>query len=125
MKTTLTFLHHQSTDWLRELEFYKQELNILKNRLGEVSVKNTAVEVTAQVEHFQNKFIMLDEQLDILRHDITQRLNEVDAIVKTKPEHIGEKFNTGEDDVNERMQYEKKSIADTRLEFNKFLSKIM
>jgi hypothetical protein len=125
MKTTLNFLHHQSTDWLREIEFYKQELTILKNRLGEVSVKNTSTEVAAQVEHFQNKFIMFDEQLDILRHDINQRLSEVDAIVKTKPEHIGEKFNTEEDDVNERVQYQKKSIADTRLEFNKFLSKVM
>lgn len=125
MKATLNFLHHQSTDWLREIEFYKQELTILKNRLGEVSVKNTSTEVAAQVEHFQNKFIMFDEQLDILRHDINQRLSEVDAIVKTKPEHIGEKFNTEEDDVDERVQYQKKSIADTRLEFNKFLSKVM
>ena len=57
MKTSLNALHHQGNDWLRELEFYKDELALLTTRLEEVASKNTDKDVLAQVEHFQNKFV--------------------------------------------------------------------
>lgn len=39
MKASINSLHHQETDWLRELEFYKQEISVLTNRLEEVAAK--------------------------------------------------------------------------------------
>jgi hypothetical protein len=36
MKTSLNYLHHQSAEWIREVTFYKEELNVLKTRLGDV-----------------------------------------------------------------------------------------
>lgn len=125
MKTSISALHHQATDWLRELEFYKQEIGILTNRLGEVAEKYTAQEVLAQVEHFQNKFIMLGEQLDILKHDVNQRSEEINELAKTRPEHISERFSTTNDKLLERVKDYTRSIADTRYEFNTFLSKTM
>jgi predicted nucleic acid-binding Zn-ribbon protein len=125
MKTSISTLHHQGTDWLRELEFYKEEIAILTTRLEEVASKNTNKEVLAQVEHFQNKFIMLREQLDILKHDVNQRNEEVTELAKTRPEHINERFGTVNDKLLERMKDFAHSIADTRFEFNAFLSKTL
>ena len=125
MKTSVSNLHHQATDWLRELEFYKQEIGILTNRLGEVAEKYTAQEVLAQVEHFQNKFIMLGEQLDVLKHDVNQRSEEINELAKTRPEHINERFTSTSDKLLERVKDYTRSIADTRYEFNTFLSKTM
>lgn len=125
MKASLNFLHHQSTDWLRELAFYKDELAILTKRLEEAAAKNTSGEVLAQVEHFQNRFIMLREQADILKHDISVRAKEVEELVKSKPEHIDEKFAATNDTDLTRVKDFSKSISDTRFEFNTFLSKVM
>jgi chromosome segregation ATPase len=125
MKTSISNLHHQASDWLRELDFYKEELNILTNRLGEVASKNTDKGVLAQVEHFQNKFIMLREQLDVLKHDANQRNEEINELAKTRPEHISERFSSTSDKLLERFKDYTRSIADTRYEFNVFLSKTM
>ena len=125
MKTSVSTLHHQATDWLRELEFYKQEIGILSTRLEEVAGKNTDKEVLAQVEHFQNKFIMLREQLDVLKHDVNQRSEEINELAKTRPEHINERFASTSDKLLERFKDYTRSVADTRYEFNTFLSKTM
>jgi hypothetical protein len=125
MKSTLNTLHHQDGDWMRELEFYKEEIAILTGRLEEASTKNNSKEAAGQVEHFQNKFIMLREQVDTLKHDVGVREKGVEGIAKERPEHIDEKFSTVRDDVQKRMKDIAASFADTRYEFNQFLAKAL
>ncbi|MDB5284751.1 MAG: hypothetical protein JWO06_3826 [Bacteroidota bacterium] len=122
MKASINSLHHQDQDWLRELEFYKAEISILTKRLEEVGSKNTVEKVTSQVEHFQNKFVVLSEQLDTLHHDIKERETGVEDIAKAKPEHINEHFNKVKDEVHARMKDIAADFADTRFEFNRFLA---
>lgn len=123
MKASLNFLHHQDNDWLRELEFYKEELSILTKRLEEAVSKNTDKNVLAQAEHFQNKFVVLLEEVNILKRDIHIREQQIENIATNKPEHIDEKFNTVRNIVLSRMKDLAQNIADTRFEFNRFLSK--
>jgi two-component sensor histidine kinase len=125
MKASINSLHHQETDWLRELDFYKQELNVLTNRLEEVASKNTSKEISAQVEHFQNRFIILKEQHDILRHDNAARSERLNEMAKAIPTHIEEKFVADKDDMHKRMSDYFTSFRDTRFEFNNFLSKVL
>jgi phosphoribosylaminoimidazole-succinocarboxamide synthase len=125
MKASLNFLHHQANDWLREMEFYKEEFAILTKRLEEVAAKNTAQDIMAQVEHFQNKFIMLREQLDILKHDLGVRHTEILELSKERPEHIDQKFVAVHDTLQERVKDFSRSIADTRYEFNRFLGQVL
>jgi hypothetical protein len=125
MKTTLNHLHHQHTDWLRELDFYKLELKLLTERLAEVASANTAMSVAQQVEHYQNRFILLNEQLDVLRHDVKLKEQALQEEIKTKPSHIDEKISHPGESLLERVNYLFKSIADTRFEFNGFLAKTL
>lgn len=124
MKSSLTFLHQQCQDWLREMKFYKEEVTLLSERLGEVVQKNTDKDVLAHVEHFQNKLIMLNEQCDILKHDINLRGEEIQAKAKAAPTHLTEKTHDASEDLQDRMTDYTKSFSETRLEFNKFLSKV-
>jgi len=39
------------------MRFYLDEISIFENRLSELVQKNTKVEVTSNIEHFQNQFI--------------------------------------------------------------------
>ena len=125
MKVSLNFLHQQSNTWLRELKFYKEEITLLGERLGEVAQRNTDKEVMAQVEHFQNKLIMLNEQCDVVKHGVNLRNEAVMAKAKEKPEHLTEKSQTVVDELQSQMMDFTNSIADTRLEFNQFLSKVL
>lgn len=125
MKASINSLHHQETDWLRELEFYNQELSILNKRLGEVAAKNTSKEILARVEHFQNRFIVLKEQHDVLHHENGERSARINEMAKVRPEHIEEKFVADKDKMHKQMTGFFSSFHDTRLEFNHFLSKVM
>ena len=61
--------HQKHLDYLNRLEFYTEEIAILKERLSEVTSKNTDKEVLKQVEHFQNQFIQRNN-IDELKHTI-------------------------------------------------------
>lgn len=125
MKVSISNLHHQSSDWTRELDFYKEEISVLTKRLEEVASKNSSKEIAAQVEHFQNKFIMLREQIDVLKHDVKEREHKAEQLAKERPDHISEKFYSANDELHNRMKDMSKSFSDTRFEFNGFLAKVM
>ena len=63
-------LHHDHQYWEKKLAFYEDELNIMKNRLAEVSAKNTDADVKVKVEQFQNRFIIQKNEIDELKHNI-------------------------------------------------------
>ena len=125
MKASLNSIYHQTGDWLRETDFYKLELSILQKRLEEIAAKNTAQDVLAEVEHFQNKFILLKEELDILAHDLNRGETEIDNKIKQMPEHTNEKFVSMNGKMQQRMKTFASGFADLRFEFNSFLSKVM
>jgi hypothetical protein len=125
MKVSINSLHHQTSDWLRELEFYKVELGILRKRLEEVAAKNTATAIMAQVEHFQNRFILIQEQIDTLHHENGERFGRIDQLAKLRPTHSEEKFEAGKDKMNDQVNDISASFRATRYEFNNFLSKVM
>lgn len=125
MKTSLNYLHHQSTEWMREVTFYKEELNVLKTRLEDVVARNTDTEVLAQVDHFENKFKVLSNNLDILKHDINLAHEDVLKTIASKPNHTHEKSEDPNDGLAARVSDLTSDINNTRHELTKFLSKTL
>lgn len=123
--TNAAVLNYEHSDWLKAIDFYKEDLVILQKRLAEVAFKNTSSEAMAGVEHFQNQFIIQRNNLDELRHYINEHIQHFvqDAQVHgdnlestTIDEHLQRK--------DEFMSLEK-IMADLRHEFNDFLAKWM
>ena len=56
--------------WTRELVFYKEEIKIFEDHLEAILQRNNKNGVPAQVEHFQNQFILQKEVIDFLKHDL-------------------------------------------------------
>lgn len=114
--------HHENLTWVRSLEFLKQENSFLKNRLSEVVDVTSDRDVLAQAEHFQNQFIIKDEFLDQLRHDV----HEQERILTEKYVRTG----NGVDDyvsnrqrkLREQMEYLERDFASLRNEFNRYLT---
>lgn len=54
-------LHFEHRLWTNNMKFYYDEVCIFENRLEELVQRNTKIEVTSQIEHFQNQFIRQKE----------------------------------------------------------------
>lgn len=120
-----SILSYEHTDWLKAIDFYKDDLVILQKRLAEVAFKNTSKEAMAGVEHFQNQFIIQRNNLDELRHYIHEHIQHV---VKDITEHAGAvEDDTLDEHARRKDEFEslEKVMADLRHDFNAFLAKWM
>ena len=116
---------HEYMTWKRMLEFFKQENAFLKTRLSEVVDRNTDKEFLALAEHFQNQFIIKDEFMDELRHDV----NEIEASIKplTGSAKItpDKKIEAKQNKLRNEMEYLEKNFTQLKNEFNKYLVSVL
>jgi hypothetical protein len=114
--------HHENMTWIRSLDFLKQENSHLKNRLSEVVDITTDRTVLAQAEHFQNQFIIKDEFLDQLRHDVNEQERILtDRYVRTG-NSVDEYVTNRQKKLREQMEYLEKDFTSLRNEFNRYLT---
>jgi len=126
--TTQSFIydqHLENQDWLKRLDFYKEELNILKERLQEVTSKNTNTDFLKSVEHFQNQFIIQRNHIDELAHQIKANENTLVKEIEQNPVAVDHRKVNSHDAENDFMDFFEKNFATLRAEFNQFLSKWM
>jgi hypothetical protein len=111
--------HHENKTWSRMLEFFKQENAFLKNRLSEVLDHSTDRNFLALAEQFQNKFILKDEYIDELRHDI----NEHDRSLGNNPENdVDNSITRRQEKLRNEIEFFEKDFNNLKNEFNKYLS---
>lgn len=124
-KMHLTNLHSERNNWIKHLAFYKDECASIQNRLGEIVSANSKIEVTAQVEHFQNQLVRQNEVIDILKHDIHQAEAAMAAQVEANPVATDRK--TAPDHTHLRDQFEtfEKLFTELKTEFNTFAAKTL
>lgn len=120
-KISIKHLSNNHSDWLRALDFYKQEVSLLKERLTEIAGKNTGGDTLAQVEHFENQFKVQADNIDTLSHNIRQTLAE--TALELQQDHIGyvdENLLMRHDKLQHDFDAEEKVVLDLRKEFNRF-----
>ena len=117
----MTDLHFEHQVWLNQLKFFKDELNILNTRLAEVSIRNTKMEVKAQVEHFQNQFIREAEVIDILVHDINTHEKNLAEFAKDHPIAVDHVYFENHTELEGKMQTFGKIWFELKGEFMDFL----
>ncbi len=117
---------HEMTMWARSLDFFKQENNYLKNRLSEVVDKTSDKYFLAQAEHFQNQFIIKDEFIDELKHDVNEQLRTLKNNVirmNTLSGSMEERYAERQSNLREHMIYLEKDFTTLRNEFQDYLNK--
>lgn len=125
MKDSIAHLHLICEDWKRELDFFKVEIKYLKKRLEEIAAKNTKSEVLVQVEHFENKFRIMDIHIDELMHDV-KLINE--SLLKQaadKPNYINVRMIDSDERLIDYMSDTSSDFHSTKKDFYTFLSKVM
>lgn len=121
--TTVAHCGNEHASWLKSIAFYEGEFDRMKQQLLDIASKNTGRELMAQVEHFQNQFIVQRNNTDELKHTI--REHDMLVGVESK-EHAGKielSTASGHNKVREEFLGVEKVVNELRGEFNAFLSK--
>lgn len=124
-KANIIDQHLENEDWLKRLDFYKEEIVILKERLDEVTVKNNAPEFLKNVEHFQNQFIVQRNNIDELAHAIKMNEKKLVNEVHANPVAVDHRKVESHEPESDFMSYFEKNFAGLRTEYNQFLTKWM
>ena len=111
--------HHENKTWRRLLDFFKQENSFLKNRLSEVLDHSTDKNFLALAEQFQNKFILKDEFIDELQHDINEQEM---SLNNTGENNVDIKLTRRQEKLRNEMEFFEKDFNNLKNEFNKYLS---
>jgi hypothetical protein len=122
---SITQLHIEHNSWLMKLDFYADEVTIMTKRLEEVASKNTAKDILAQVEHFQNQLIMQKEHIDEIRHVIKSHESYIENRINENPTASDHRSVEDHPKMRDRVNSFEKIFNDLRHEFLAFLSKVM
>ncbi|MDE3250292.1 MAG: hypothetical protein KGO82_16645 [Bacteroidota bacterium] len=121
--TTVAHCGNEHASWLKSIAFYEEEFDRMKQQLLELASKNTGHELMAQVEHFQNQFILQRNNTDELKHAIREHDMLVGAEASAHAGKIELATATNHNKVREEFLGIEKVVNDLRHEFNAFLSK--
>ena len=123
--SNITQITTEHSEWLKGLDFYKEDIHILEHRLAEIVAKNTSFEARQGVEHFQNQFLIQLNNIDELNHKVREQ-NSFFARSPLVVEEIveNEKLADHENLKDEYIFFEK-IMKELRQEFNIYLSKWM
>jgi hypothetical protein len=118
-------LHEEHKQWLNNLNFYKDEISIMQNRIAEIAGKYSSTEVLANVEHFQNQLIIQKEQIDILSHDIKLHEQALEKEVNINETAVDRRKFKSHPEEAEKLKIFESIFNFLRKELNLFLSKNM
>lgn len=118
-------LHEEHTAWLKEIDFFRDELQIMQKRLDEIASKYTKADVLKEVEHFQNQFKIHRNHLDELAHSAREHEQYLQNKLKQNDTAADKQRSFDHPVMRDRFQTQEKMFNELRHEFNKFLSKTM
>jgi hypothetical protein len=121
----ITDLHQENKQWLEAFKFYKEEIKVLRNRLGEVSAKNSASDVKIRVSHLENQFIINDEQVDELSHAVKESEALVQASINANPTATDHRKLPDHEELRNKINKFEELFKSLRAEANEFFAKVM
>ncbi|HEY1045518.1 MAG TPA: hypothetical protein VGF79_03705 [Bacteroidia bacterium] len=125
MKESIAHLHALCEDWKRDLQFYKDEIPVLRKRLEEVVSKNTSDDVLKNVEHFENKFKIMNLNYDELLHDINLKKDTLSGQAEAQAKYINVKMFEKDEEMESSMQDIASDFYDTKKSYYRFLSQVL
>ena len=112
-------------EWLNLIGFYNDDLRIMENRIAEVNAKNTATEVRAMVEHFQNQVLIQRAHLDDLQRAIVHKQDANTAEILRNPVAADHRRTAIDANIHEGMDRFRELFYEFRKELLVFLSKTL
>jgi len=118
-------MHFEHEQWKRELAFWEDELKSFNNRLSELITRWTDKDVLAQLEHYQNEFILHGGVIDDLQESIEEHEERIAGQSITGEDAIDVPLAKGHVEFRNRIETQREIYADLKKKFFRFLEKYM
>ena len=124
-KMYISDLHFEHVQWRSELLFWEEQISSYIKRLEEVVTRYTETSVRAQVEHFQNQFILHNDVIDVLKKDIKKHEQHLADYAQEHPVADNHVHNDDQGQLRDRMDTQRSIYQDLKTKYFKFLSSSM
>jgi L-arabinose isomerase len=125
-KVSITHMSNAHTDWLRGLDFYREEVNILKTRLTEIAGKNTNKDIQKEIGHFESQFDIQTENIHKLSHDIQANVKLAGReFLNSGAGYIDGALFEQHTELGKRYLAEEKTVSELKQAFYHFASPLM
>ena len=115
----------EHTEWINKLDFYKNDIGILEQRLTEIAGRNSVSEARAGIEHFQNQFIVQRNNIDELKHAINENAHLAFEDAKAHAGRIDSDRLGVYKNLESQVKAFEKVVNELRQEFNQYAVKWM
>ncbi|HEY9169394.1 MAG TPA: hypothetical protein VIN72_07900 [Lutibacter sp.] len=118
-------LHFEHKQWRRELLFWEDELKSLQKRSSELVMRWTDKEMLAQLERFQNQFIIQGNVIDELQELINLHETNIADHTKKGKDVLNQELVKKHLEFRNQMDTQRILYSDFKKEFFRFLSEYM
>ncbi len=118
-------LHFEHENWQQELNFWDDEMKSFHLRLEELVNRWTDHKVLAEIEKFQNQFMIQEKELDAVKNQIQMHEKNMAAHYEKNEDVLNKMFVDQHLTLREVMQTQRNLYNDLKREFFKFMTKYM
>ena len=123
-KNTAEINQHEQTDWLRSLDFYLQELDILKAMLNRSTATKTTNEAIVELAKFRDQFYIHWQNMLRLQQAVVNNLSMAsEEANQSGSEEVVFPDSFDYQNLAGKFYAEEKAIAALRLSFNQYCEK--
>ncbi len=116
-------LHFDHELWLAEMDFWRQEIDILDKYLAAVIVSLSDRDSRAEVDHFQNQFFIQRNFINSLKNDVKAQEKLISLLEKDiNSRQLQQKKADDEYEIRDKMLTNEKLYSELKLSFKKWLS---
>ncbi len=116
---------HEVLTWRRVLEFFKDENSYLKTRLSKVVDQHTDKNFLELAEQYQNNFILKDDYINELRHEINFQESKLKEIIEADLKIPNKMVLNKQTKLRNEIEFLEKEFTKLKNEFNKYLDTIL
>ncbi len=116
---------HEVLTWRRVLEFFKDENSFLKTRLSKVVDQHTDKNFLELAEQYQNNFILKDDYINELRHEINFQESKLKEAIEADLKIPNKTVLNKQTQLRNEIEFLEKEFTKLKNEFNKYLNTIL
>ncbi len=118
-------LHFEHDFWTKEFDFWKDELKSFNNRLEELVMRWTDPSVLAQIEKFQNQFLIQENAMDSVKNQIAMHETNMAEHYKINEDVLNKTLVKKHLMIRDQMETQRNIYHDLKKEFFRFMTKYM
>ena len=118
-------LHFEHENWQREIDFWQDELKSFYLRLDELVNRWTDHQVLAEIEKFQNQFMIQEKEFHSIKDQIAMHEKNMAAHYEKNEDVLNEMFVSQHLALREVMETERNLYNNLKKDFFRFMTKYM